>query len=153
MSISDLGSLGEFIAAIGTLITLIYVAVEIHQNTRAVRAAAFQDVTGATSDWSAMLSQDDALLTVWLKATKEGLDPLSEFERAKYGFSILTLLRRAESIHYQETSGTLAREAWQGVHRSLEELIRIPAVHDWWEENAYRFRPLFQEYVESVFLY
>ena len=34
MSIQDLGSLGEFVAEIATLITLVYLAIQIRQNTK-----------------------------------------------------------------------------------------------------------------------
>ena len=40
MTIQDLGSIGERLAAVATLATLFYLAVQIRQNTKAVRAAA-----------------------------------------------------------------------------------------------------------------
>ena len=84
-----------------------------------------------------------------MKATREGLDALDEFEQAKLGYSLLTLLRRAESIHYQELQGTLEREAWLGIQQSLRGMLEIPAVHAWWNDNSSRFSESFQRYVES----
>ena len=43
--IEKLGNIGEFVAAIATVITLIYLAFQLRQNTRALKAAAFQNVT------------------------------------------------------------------------------------------------------------
>ena len=39
MTIQDLGSLGELIAAVATIATLAYLAVQVRQNTRALRSA------------------------------------------------------------------------------------------------------------------
>ncbi len=50
MTIQDLGSIGELVAAIATLATLGYLAVQIRQNTRSMRAAAFQASTTRASD-------------------------------------------------------------------------------------------------------
>ena len=44
MTIQDLGSLGELIAAVATVATLGYVALQIRQNTRSVRAASRHDI-------------------------------------------------------------------------------------------------------------
>jgi hypothetical protein len=43
----------------------------------------------------------------------------------------------------------LDREAWLGVHRSLEMMIAIPAMNTWGRRNVSRFSPAFQRYVES----
>jgi len=47
VSISDLGSLGEFIGSIAVLVTLIYVALQIRYNTHATRAASHHAITDA----------------------------------------------------------------------------------------------------------
>ena len=41
MTIQDLGSIGELIAAIATLATLVYLAAQIRQNMRAIMATSF----------------------------------------------------------------------------------------------------------------
>ena len=37
MSLSELASLGEFIGGVGVLVTLVFVAVQLRQNTRAIQ--------------------------------------------------------------------------------------------------------------------
>ncbi len=80
MTLQDLGNIGEFVAAIATLITLIYLAAQIRQNTRAVRSASLDSV--ATSNkalqltWHSMLqSAFGSLLasTLGASATVGGL--------------------------------------------------------------------------------
>jgi hypothetical protein len=50
VTIQDLGSLGELIAAVATVATLVYLAVQIRQNTKSVRASSRLDVA---SGWRA----------------------------------------------------------------------------------------------------
>jgi hypothetical protein len=42
MSLEDLGNIGEFVAAVAVVVSLVYVAVQIRQNTRSVRASSYQ---------------------------------------------------------------------------------------------------------------
>ncbi len=44
MTVQDLGSIGELIAAIATVATLVYLAMQIRQNSTAVKSAAAQSV-------------------------------------------------------------------------------------------------------------
>jgi len=152
VSLEDLANLGEAIGGFAVLVTLVYLALQIRQNTRAVRAATYQQVVDATSDWSATLCQHDDLLLVWTRGTRDGIDSLGEFERTKFSFALLTLLRRVENIHYQELSGTLEPEAWSGIRNSLQRMFKTPGTQNWWRENAFRFTPVFQNYVERELL-
>ena len=47
MTIQDLGSLGELLAAIATFVTLLALAVEIRENTRAMRAASHHTISNS----------------------------------------------------------------------------------------------------------
>ena len=51
MNLDDLGNLGELIGAVAVVISLAYLAVQIRQNTRSLRAAAFK-TSPATSQTS-----------------------------------------------------------------------------------------------------
>ena len=42
MNIQDLGSIGELIAALATLLTLGYLAIQLKQNTSALKSQTFQ---------------------------------------------------------------------------------------------------------------
>jgi hypothetical protein len=50
VTIQDLGSLGEFVAAIATIATLVYLALQIRRNTTSVRAASRLEIA---SGWRA----------------------------------------------------------------------------------------------------
>jgi hypothetical protein len=44
MSIQELGSLGELVAAIATVFTLVYLALQIRENTKIVRSEASRSI-------------------------------------------------------------------------------------------------------------
>ena len=54
MTLQDLGNIGEFLGSIGVIVTLIYLAIQIRQNTKAARAssaAESQYVFANTNEW------------------------------------------------------------------------------------------------------
>ena len=53
MSIMELGALGEFVGSIGVIATLIYLAVQIRQNTHSMDELA---MTQSEQNWTAMFS-------------------------------------------------------------------------------------------------
>lgn len=45
VTLQDLGNIGEFVGAVGVVVSLVYLAVQIRQNTKATRANSVQDLT------------------------------------------------------------------------------------------------------------
>ena len=92
MNFQDLGSIGELIAAIATLFTLGYLAVQLRQNTRALRSQTFQQSSMDMSLTANAISSDGSLAKIIIKAEK-GLDILSSDERLRFHFWMLVAVR------------------------------------------------------------
>ena len=58
MSLTDLANIGQVIGAIAVVISLIYVALQIRQNTNAVRSATAQSVHEHFAGWYHLLAAD-----------------------------------------------------------------------------------------------
>ena len=92
MTLQDLGSIGEFIAAIATLITLIYLAVQIRQNTRTTRSTAFQQVVDSFSEISLAIGMDREMSEIFSRAN-EGFAALDPAEQGRYRLVLLSFFR------------------------------------------------------------
>ncbi len=60
-TIQMLWSLGEFVGAIAVVATLIYLAIQLRQNTTSVKASAFQAWLGAINGPLAAVHQNDSV--------------------------------------------------------------------------------------------
>ncbi len=65
VTIQDLGSLGELIAAIATVATLIYLAFQIRANTRSVRASSFQELDRGIREVHVAMAGNSELSRIW----------------------------------------------------------------------------------------
>ena len=91
LTIQDLGNIGEFVAAIATVVTLVYLAVQIRQNTRSLTAAAHQDATRSANDWGALFIHHPETAALFRKgiADPTALDPEESIEFDHIASSLL----------------------------------------------------------------
>jgi hypothetical protein len=144
-----LGSLGDFIGGIGVIVTLVYLAMQIRQNTRSVRAASAQQVLSGAAEFLEHVSADPILADLF---TRGGAHPdsLSPAERARQGLLLMALYRRYESVYRQHERGTVASEDWAGLRVSMSTMSRRPFARAWWPETAPLFSPGFRSFIDSI---
>jgi len=146
MTIQDLGNLGELVAAIETVATLIYLALQIRHNTHATRAASFHSVYDSMNHVNVAVIQNSELTRIWLAGT-EGRGTLNPEERHKFDFTLLSYFHVFETLHYQARLGAGDQDLVMAEERSLRNLLLLPGVRDWWSENPYAFGPEFRSYI------
>src|SRR5262245_46033058 len=69
VTIQDLGSIGELVAAAATVATLAYLAIQVRQNTRALRSSTFQQISMDMSLLAGTIAGDPDLAAIIVKAS------------------------------------------------------------------------------------
>ena len=82
MSLNDLANMGQVIGAIAVVISLIYVALQIRQNTNAVRSATAQSVHEHFASWYHLIAADAELSRIVADGLRD-YQLLSENERTR----------------------------------------------------------------------
>ena len=142
MTVDQLGNVGEFVAAIATVITLIYLAFQLRQNTRALKATAFQTVTAE------MGKNVEHLIVVRGTVEPETLTPT---ERFRLSAVYVSSFRRLESVFVQYSLGTMEHDNKRGFEQSLIPLLQLPFGQEWWDEAKVAFyKPFVRHIDESI---
>jgi len=55
VTLGDLGNIGDFIGGVLVAVSVIYLATQIRQNTKSLRAAAYQEAVHGANEWSNIL--------------------------------------------------------------------------------------------------
>lgn len=121
-SLRDLGNIGELVSAVGVIVSLVYLAVRIQQNTRTVRAAAFQQVVDSLADFTSSLSRDREMIEIVIKGNAD-FDSLDEIERTRFDFTFISFFRRAENVVVQTEYGTFSADTWAGFRETLASAV------------------------------
>ena len=128
MTLQDLGSLGEFIGAIAVVISLIYLAAQIRQNTRALHSSSYAQ--SAEQLWLVNLAvaQDRDLARIW--AEYAAGKPLTLEDTVRMEASLNPIFFGVENLFRQYERGLLDSDTWENLLRNMPRME--PATLDRW---------------------
>ena len=147
MNIQDLGSIGELIAALATLLTLGYLAIQLKQNTSALKSQTFQQSSMDMSLTANSVSSDGELAKIIIKA-ENGIDSLSSDEKLRFHFWMLVAVRRFEAIYIQALYGSIEKDRIEGFETSILSLLSNVG-NEWWNLTKSAFSNDFIGYVDG----
>lgn len=132
MTVAELGSIGEFISSIVVLITLVYLAVQVRQNTQHVRAQMGHDGWLSTKDDDIAAMDGDAAEA--LAKADLGEEPLTGKDLKivdSYFKAMVMHMARVEHINSQEL------EIYSVEQTALAFIgqFNSPVGKAWWESN------------------
>ncbi len=149
MTLEKFALLGSIMSGLGVIATIIYTAIEIRNNTRAVQASAFQDVVDSFASISFDIGKDKNLTDLVLRAGRD-FSVLTDVEQAQYNFMLLSFLRRAESLYFQTENRTLRDIHWVGIRASIDWVMSSPGARTSWQEIKNRFNPEFTTFIDAL---
>jgi hypothetical protein len=148
MSLNDLANIGQVIGAVAVVVSLIYVAMQIRQNTSAVRAATAQSVHEHFANWYQLFAADASLAAVAVKGLKEYAS-LSETEKARFVAMFMSFLSYSQNAFLKWRQGLLAPSLWLGWEQVIMNLVCAPGGQGLWKERSYLFGEEFRRHVEN----
>jgi hypothetical protein len=124
MNWAAIGAIGELIGAVVVVFTLIYLGVQIRQNTRATRAQATAFLASEMEHTLLAVAESADLAAAYVKAT-QGAE-LSSVESVRLIFWWGSFVRNAESHILQAHLGTLSEDVRAPIARILKQFAQIP---------------------------
>lgn len=126
-----LGNLGDLIGGIGVVVTLVYLAVQVRQNTRAVRTASRQDVVDSYRTINRLLLDPSVARTF-----SEGLSSFPNLpfdERSRFGALMNEHALFFQSAYALHESGQLEDETYHAYRDWIATVMAAPGASAWWE--------------------
>jgi hypothetical protein len=148
VTIQDLGSIGELVGAVATVVTLIYLAIQIRANTNAVQSAAAQAVHEAFARWYRMLATDAELSQLVTDGLRDYAS-LSETGKARFVATFMAFLSCSQDAFIKWREGSLSTELWSGWELVMMNLVIPPGGQEFWRERGYLFGGEFRSHVEN----
>jgi hypothetical protein len=158
MSLEDLGNIGEFVAAVAVVLSLIYLAVQIRQNTRQVdvntKALQRSALDQATQLWSRFrdpMIRDRALAELYLTGLHDA-DALDRPDLFRFRQLLMDLFLGFLSVYLQSEDSDFSKEAWDAHVPLLRSLLNYPGVAAWWDtiHDTGGLHPSFVAQVDAI---
>jgi predicted secreted protein len=136
MNWDAIGAIAELLGAIGVIASLVFLAMQLRQNTHALRAGAYQqyeqNVYSRTRDSIAIFEQ------------------LDEDDKFRFGVQLNYGFRSFDNAYYQYRAGLLDEDRWQISARTLVSFLQNPGVAHWWRSTPSTLSPEFIALVEEI---
>jgi hypothetical protein len=148
MNIQDLGSLGEFIGAVAVVVSLVYLAIQIRQNTRALRGTFHDSHVNRMQAWQMAVASDPDLVSIWQRAARG--DALTEAERERLSFLRNYFLIGTESVFHQFARGNIDPEVWEAHRARVRRALMQPEFRQWFRDGQrFTFTESFEAFFEA----
>lgn len=149
MTLNDIYLLSQIAAAIAVAASLVFVGMQMYQNTKAVRASTSQ---AHSTNYHAIISSlidTEEFPEIWHKGSMAP-QKLSEVERIRFTAWLSGLFRFYESSRVQWLNGNLDKEHWHTIEQQVISIVGFPGVKYWWSLRRQWHSPEFIAWVEAL---
>ena len=147
MNWDAIGVIGEVFGAIAVIVTLVYLAGQLRQNTRALQAASMDSTTQTSNDIRETIYSDPAVTKIYLDGLADP-DSFEALDRERFRLLLTNAFWAMWNTYAQsELSG---RESWSSQRNILVRTVSSPGGRWFWDQYGTEFDPKFQLEVQGI---
>ena len=147
--LETLAYLGEIIGSIAVVVSLIYLAVQVRQNTQAQHTENFYRALDRQAAIQAAFSQDSEIGLLVAKGVT-GSAKLSPKQRLQFTWAMYELFGAFEFMFLMSKSEAISDEVWTRWSAVVAWWLTFPGVQTWWKIRPTPFTDSFTSYVEEL---
>jgi hypothetical protein len=149
MNWDAVGAVAELLGAFGVIASLIYLAVQIRQNTESVRMASHHGVADQFQRSNLTALENPQIADIVLRGLPDA-SSLSDVDRLRFELYLLAIFRTYEELYQLHRKGLADHELWDSREQSLMRWLSYPGVRSWWlGGQTHVFIASFREYVDG----
>jgi hypothetical protein len=149
MTLEEFYYISQIAAAIAIFASLIFVGIQLRQNTRAVRVSTAQAHFTMWHSVSTPLVEDAEMARIWQQALSD-FDGLTDQERIRFIVLVGNVFRFYESSRIQWRRDQLDSEFWHGVEVNIREFATQPGIQKFWKIRKHWHSIEFINWFESL---
>jgi hypothetical protein len=142
-------ALAEWVGVVVVVVSLVYVAAQIRQNTLTVRSATELEGSRQWSEFHARIAHSPDMADIWDKGLTNPVN-LSPSEKRKFIWFVAEYFALAEGLFRQRELGFLGDESWATHEKALAGLLGNPLLRSWWNSGVSPASPEFREAIEKA---
>lgn len=151
MNWEAIGAIGEVVGAIGVIATLVYLALQIRQNSNVVRSATRQAVSTAQTEMGLQIAINPELGAATARITSSDTASSITDDAIRDEYLLRAIMRMFENQFYQNKDGTFDDALWAGYREHMKAVFNAPTFPGWWEAHRAIYSTDFAAFVETHF--
>ena len=148
MPLEQLANIAEVFGMIIVAVTLIFLTVQMRQNTSMLRSAATQGAHERISVMYEPLISDPSLTEIFLK----GMDDPSKLSAVEVGRFVAWWSQAffvVQNWYFQTRNGFMDDELLNGFSLLMTDMFQKPGMKSVWEQRKYMFAPEFVKFLDD----
>ena len=140
----------QILGGIGVVASLLYVAIQIRNNARAVRASTYQQISNSfVSHWDS-LAQNSEFCSLLRRGGDDFTNLKDDPEQTRFYFHLMASMRRFENAWFQFRVGVLKEADWKSIAYDMNSLLAYPGARFAWHGIKNRSSKEFQVVVDEM---
>jgi len=144
-----LSAIGQVVAAMGVIPSLIYLAIQIREQNKERRRAGINILTAQWSELVKTAQESREFAAVFLRGMHsfEGLDAA---DKLRFSAFFTRFTRNCEGMFIYYRDGALDKALWDAVERTIADYFAYPGVSEWWATRKHWLTDEFRAVVEAI---
>ena len=138
MNWDAISAISQLIGSLAVVLSVLYLAVQVHQSTRVARLATQDAAAAALRDVTKPFMENAELERIW-RVGLEDVGALSVEERARFFHAAYQWLKAFETIHSHYVYGLMDRQLFEGWEGLLRHYVAAPGIASLLETSARSF--------------
>jgi len=147
-NLDTIHKIGELIAAIAVVISLLFVGVEVQQNNNIQKQQATRSLARDWSDATAAY-QDPEIACLFVRLGNDRAN-LTAQEATQIEAVLWRIYKVHEEMHYQYLEGMIDESVWSGFRRLTVIEASYESYRVWWLGYQRTFSPRFREHMDAI---
>lgn len=147
--LQTLANIGEIIGAVTVVLSLIYLATQIRQNTQAQRSENYSRALDRLAAMQSTMAQDEEYGLMFSKGVIDA-QQLTPRERLRFTWRCYEVFGVFEFMFHASKTDALPKEVWERWSLSLAWWMSFPGVQAWWASKPTPFTDSFTSFVDSL---
>ena len=131
-----LAAIGQLAAALVGIPSLIYLAVQIREQTKERRQAAVNVLTVQWGDLTKSLHDNPELGAIFLRGL-QSFDDLDAVSKLRFSAFFNRFFKNFQSMYFAHREGILSDELWGEIDRTMSDFIAYPGLQQWWKTRRH----------------
>ena len=149
MDITTLAAWGEFLGGIAVVVSLIYLASQIRQNSQMLRTSAASTTAHLHTSQNIVLAQNAETSRIFYAGCTNP-ESLAPEEQDRFTSTLgLQVQGMHQSFEFHE-NGIGTEASWCFTDNGMRWFATQPGFLAWWAEGGFRFMPSFRDYVDGL---
>ena len=148
LGLEEWANIAQIIASVVVVISLVYVGLEVHQNTKAIQNESHRSTLEMMNSGQLVLATDDEFHRIYSMGLESPAD-LSDEQWSRFVQFMLPRLGAWEYIYLAKQEGSASQGAWAAFDPYFREVICMPGLTRFFSEYKSAYAPSFVDYVES----